>query len=235
MTDSSQPLWVIVPAAGSGTRMQASLAKQYLPLAGQCVLQWTLATLCKIPALERIVIAVQDEAEFARAVSSDPRYLLVAGGSTRAASVQNALAAVCAQAGNPWVLVHDAARPCVKLAEIDKLIDTVLAADCGGILARPAADTVKSVTDAHISNTLDRAQIWLAHTPQMFRAQDLLNALAAAAAEGVAVTDEAQAMELAGYAPLVVADSRDNIKITHPEDLALAEWLLAKRQQENDE
>lgn len=146
-------------------------------------------------------------------------------GHERAHSVLNALQYLQTVAGaEDWVLVHDAARPCVSTADIRALLAETDSA--GAILASPVCDTVKKVTDCHIDSTLDRSRLWAAQTPQMFPLGELLQALNHALMKNLSVTDEASAMELAGRRPRVVPASRHNIKVTHPEDLALAELIL---------
>ena len=227
------PVFAIVPAAGIGQRMGASYPKQYLQLNGESLLQVTLHKLTALPFVERVVVAIAaDDLWFSKSVASHPKVVTVIGGSTRAQSVLNALNWLCQSEQDSWVLVHDAARPCVRAEHIARLVTEVLAAGCGGILAVPAADTLKTVQHDKIQNTVDRNKIWLAHTPQMFQTKQLQMALQHALAAGIAITDEASAMELKGVKPIVVEDSRDNIKVTVPEDLPLASWILRQQQEQ---
>ena len=224
------PIWAIVPAAGVGSRMQAAIPKQYLTLGHQCVLAHTLDKLLNLQSVERVVVAVaENDSWFNQTILPHPKLTVVAGGSTRAASVLNALNYVRDNADNPWVLVHDAARPCVRTDNVQRLIDAVLAGSSGGLLAVPAADTLKLVEGGTTKKTIDRTHIWHAHTPQMFRTLSLIAALEMAFDQNFEVTDEASAVEFSGGNPLVVADARDNIKITQPEDLLLAEWLITQQ------
>lgn len=221
-------LHAVVPAAGSGERMGAGLPKQYLTLAGRTLAEHTLGRLLSLARVEQVVVAVAPGDGWwpALPVSGHPRVHSVTGGETRAESVCNGLrhlvARGCAQ---DWVLVHDVARPCVRLSDIQALIEQT--SEQGAILALPATDTIKAAADGCITSTLDRTQIWHALTPQLFAVGKLLDALEAALSAGVQVTDESSAMEQAGYRPRIVAGRSDNIKITRPEDLRLAEfWLL---------
>ncbi len=151
-----------------------------------------------------------------------PKIQLVFGGETRADSVLNALQEINTE--NAWALVHDAARPCLKRSDLDKLLQ--INNPQGGILAIPAVDTMKRANGTKIAHTEDRSTLWHALTPQFFPAQALKQALSSAFANKLQVTDEASAMELAGYQPQLVSGRSDNIKITRPEDLALAEFYL---------
>lgn len=231
-------LWCVVPAAGSGARMGAALPKQYLSLGGRTLIEHTLGRLLSYAPLRAVCVAIAgDDHWFAHLpVASDPRLLCVTGGATRHASVRRALAALAPQArDDDWVLVHDAARPCVRLSDIARLVECVRAGRDGGLLAMPVIDTVKqAAADGRVAATLPREQLWLAATPQMFRYADLCRALDAAEADGVIVTDEAQAMERSGAQPQLVPCARDNIKVTRPEDLRLAAFLLQRQQEEGD-
>lgn len=225
----SHRIWAVVPAAGTGQRMQASLPKQYLTLGGQPVLQITLNKLAQLNQLSGVVVAVSpDDPHFERLITMPPNAVRVAGGRERADSVLRALNYLeqhgCAQ---DWALVHDAARPCVRRERMQQLIEQVLATGEGGLLAAPVADTLKSALDQRAQSTVDRSHLWQAHTPQMFPVGALRLALLKGLEEGAVITDEASAMELQGERPRLVADSRDNIKITQPEDLFLAEQILA--------
>lgn len=236
-TASGAPhLWAVIPAAGVGERMQAQLPKQYLPLGDRCVLDATLARLLSVPSLAGAVVALAaadpwwEKCEHVH----HPKVSVVTGGSTRAASVLAALDALTARAGtDDWVLVHDAARPCVTRASIEQLLQAARNED-GAILARPLTDTVKQVSDDAIVGTLDRRQLWGAQTPQLFPVFALHDWLTAGLKAGVDITDEASAAEYAGKQPRVVMGRGDNIKITHPQDLVLAEAILAWQAQEGE-
>lgn len=223
-------IWALVPAAGIGSRMGAPLPKQYLSLAGSTVLQITLKKLLALPQLSGcVVVLAQDDPYFTKLTGALP-VTTVVGGAQRADSVCCGLQHLLQYADErDWVLVHDAARPCVRLQNLQKLVDQVLQHGRGALLAAPVADTLKRVAGEQVLGTVDRSHLWLAHTPQMFRIGELLAALNQAKASGQSVTDEASAMEAMGMQPMVVADSRDNIKITQPEDLALAEGILQQQ------
>jgi 2-C-methyl-D-erythritol 4-phosphate cytidylyltransferase len=222
-------LWAVVPAAGKGARMGADRPKQYLELAGRTVLEHTLRRLLDEPRIAGVVVAfAADDDEGPRiAARLGPRVRAARGGAERCHSVLNGLDALPDAARHDWVLVHDAARPCLRRRDLARLIETLADDDCGGILAVPVRDTLKRCTDdGAIEHTVDRARLWHALTPQMFRLGILRDALAAALAAGRLVTDEAQAVELAGRSPRVVEGHADNIKITRPEDLPLAGYYL---------
>ena len=220
-----------MPAAGAGRRMGADVPKQYLQLGGLPILQHTLARLSQHPQIRGVVVVIcADDEYWPSLVPRLPNGIHVApGGKERADSVLSGLEVLSMQAApHDWVLVHDAARPCVRADDIEKLITTVVQAQaCGGLLASPVRDTMKR-TDAvgRIVETVSRQQLWHALTPQMFRLQVLVDALQAARTGAAAVSDEASAMELAGFHPLVVAGHPDNLKVTHPSDLQLASMYL---------
>ncbi len=231
---ASPRYWGVVPAAGSGSRMGADIPKQYLPLAGRSVIEHTLDTLFSCNRLAGVVLAVS--ANDSRWEEIRPRYAdsnlqCVTGGTERSHSVLNALRWLAQQAHpGDWVLVHDAARPCVRLRDIEALIAAVGDESDGGLLGVPVSDTMKRVDrGGRITATLDREALWHAQTPQMFHLGQLQTALEQALEQGTTVTDEASAMELAGYRPRMVAAHADNIKITVPAHLALAEFYLQER------
>lgn len=223
--------WAIVPAAGSGRRMGAALPKQYLRLGDRTVLEHTLDTLLAVEALAGVVLVVAaDDSDWA---VIRPRYVgqslvVVNGGAERCHSVLNGLDALAGKAAaSDWVLVHDAARPCVRRDDIRALMAGMDTDSDGGLLGVPVADTMKRVAaDGRVAATVDRGGLWHALTPQMFRLEQLRAALRQAIEAHSMVTDEASAMELAGYRPLMVQGHRDNIKITLPADLELAAFYL---------
>lgn len=220
--------FALVPAAGSGSRMDADLPKQYLPLAGWPLLWHTLRALASVPRLAHVWVVLSERDEwFAKHDwrAFDGRVTpLRCGGPSRAASVLAGLRAMDAEARD-WVLVHDAARPCVTRALIDRLIDEVGDDDAGGLLALPVADTLKrAADDGRIARTVPRAGLWAAQTPQMFRHAMLRAALEDAPLDQV--TDEAGAMERAGLRPRLVPGSAANLKVTLASDLVLAGRLL---------
>jgi len=229
-------VFALIPAAGSGTRLAAQFAdgrpKQYLPLAGKPML-WHAVRAVSRPPVEQVfvVLAADDRAFAAEDWSAFGSRLapLYCGGATRRDSVFNGLvAAMEAIDADDWVLVHDAARPCLPQRDFDNLIRECRADAIGGILALPVADTVKKAAKdesgaQRVAGTEDRSQLWLAQTPQMFRAGLLMQALQRASP---GVTDEASAVEQIGLQPRLVTGSRSNLKVTFAEDLALAEGIL---------
>ena len=227
--------YALIPAAGSGTRLGGAQPKQYLPLAGKPMLWHAIAAVCVPPVANVFVVLAPDDREFARhdweafAGRLEPLYC---GGDSRRDSVFNGMvAAMAAVDADDWMLVHDAARPCLPKRDLESLIAETRDDQIGGVLALPAADTVKKAAKdeagaLRIAGTEDRSQLWLAQTPQMFRCGLLAQALRAAKAT---VTDESGAVEQLGLRPRLVAGSRENIKVTFAEDLKIAEAILAKR------
>jgi 2-C-methyl-D-erythritol 4-phosphate cytidylyltransferase len=225
----------LVPAAGSGSRFAASQPKQYQPLSGKPLLWHAVAALARAPvetvfvvlAPEDKVFATYDWSAFAGKIET-----LYCGGETRRDSVYNGLVAAMADVqADDWVLVHDAARPCLPAGDLARLYEECRNDEIGGILALPIADTVKRAGKdeggaQRIAGTEDRNQLWLAQTPQMFRAGLLAQALRQA--KGT-ITDEASAVEQLGLKPRLVPGSRENLKVTWPEDLALAQTILGRR------
>ncbi len=224
--------WGIVPAAGVGKRMGADVPKQYLPVRGKPVLQHTLERLLSVERLSAVVVALGKEDGYWPDLpfAGNPRILTAEGGKERSDSVLSALRRLQGLAADDdWVLVHDAARLCITRSDINKLIEELEHDPVGGILALPSTDTLKGVEDGAIVDTVDRNHVWRALTPQMFRYGALKHALAKAAELGLAVTDEASALELEGLTPRIVEGRPDNIKITRPEDLPLAAFYLEQQ------
>ena len=228
---STPTLWCVVPAAGRGTRVGGDCPKQYLPLAGRPLIAHTLERLAAHPRIGGLLVtlAAADAHWSGIGTLSGKPVLTAIGGAERSDSVLAGIDALPASVdAGDFVLVHDAARPCVRLADIGKLIDLAGAAD-GGLLGAPLRDTLKRANAAgHSELTEPRDLRWRAFTPQMFRRGQLAAALRDAARRGVNVSDEAMAMELAGFAPLLVEGAEDNIKVTTAADFALAEFLLAR-------
>ncbi len=226
-------VWAVVPAAGIGSRMQADKPKQYLLLDNKPVLQHTLQRLASHPRIEGIVVALAPNDPWwpELDLQLDCELLIAEGGEARADSVLNALTLLKQQSENDiWVMVHDAARPCLRHEDIDHMLTTLLTHQVGGILGVPVTDTVKRVaSDNSIIDTVDRQGLWRAATPQMFRLGLLHKALSVAAQQGLSVTDEASALELAGWQPMMVEGHPDNIKITLPQDLVLAALYLQQQ------
>ncbi|MCW8919144.1 MAG: 2-C-methyl-D-erythritol 4-phosphate cytidylyltransferase [Gammaproteobacteria bacterium] len=222
--------WAVIPAAGVGRRMQADRPKQYLPLGAGTVLEQTIAIFSHHPRIAGIVVIVTEgDPYWAQLTIDSARPLYVAaGGVERCHSVLNGLALLQHHAApDDWVLVHDAARPCLRQGDIDLLIDALEGDEVGGLLAIPVRDTMKRDDGTgRIARTEERRGMWHALTPQMFPLGLLREALAQALADGFEVTDEASALEHSGRRPRLVEGHADNIKITRPEDLALARFFL---------
>jgi 2-C-methyl-D-erythritol 4-phosphate cytidylyltransferase len=224
--------WGVVPAAGVGKRMGAEIPKQYLEVAGKPVLQHTLERLLGVRLFSCVVVALGPEDGFwpDLPMAANARIVTAEGGKERSDSVLSALERLSDLAApNDWVLVHDAARLCITPSDVLKLIEELRNDPVGGILALPSSDTLKGVESGRIVGTVDRTHVWRALTPQMFRYRALKQALIDAAGEGVAVTDEASALEFKGERPRIVEGRPDNIKITRPEDLALAAFYLEQQ------
>ena len=224
--------FALIPAAGFGSRMGDELPKQYLPLAGRPLIFHTLRTFCDSPQISAVFVVlapVDNEWERHDWSEFSPKLIVLeCGGVTRAESVLNGLNAARAMSSikdNDWVLVHDAARPCLRNAQLDKLMDELADDEVGGLLAVPVADTLKrSDSSGRVEYTEPRDGLWQAQTPQMFRCKLLLEALSMSG--GAGMTDDAGAIEALGLRPkLVVGDAR-NLKVTYPQDLALAELIL---------
>lgn len=223
-------VWAVVPAAGSGQRFQGDRPKQYVPVAGAPILEHTLALLLAAEGIEGVVVALDASDRYLDTVPSlrSPRVHIVNGGAERADSV---LAAIdyLAELEVPctWVMVHDAARPCLPLASLQSFIAAGVGCPHGAIMARKIQDTIKAVDNSeHIERTVDRRALWAAQTPQLFPLTLLHDALRRCAAQKRVVTDEASAVEYLGLAVRVFEGPAVNFKITLSEDLALAEWVL---------
>ncbi len=230
MAGADPALWCVVPAAGRGARFGAELPKQYVTVAGKPLLRWTLERLAAHPRVAGIVVVLSaGDAWWSQVEQIGGKPLLTAtGGEERADSVLAGLVALEARvAEEAFVLVHDAARPCVRDADITRLVELGGEAG-GGLLAAPLRDTLKRAgADGRVEATETRDTRWRALTPQLFRRGELAAALRRARADGVVVTDEAMAMERSGHRPLLVEGSDDNIKVTTPADLARVRVLLA--------
>ena len=214
--------FVLIPAAGSGSRMGSEYPKQYLPLLGKPLIHHTLSVFCTHPAIDRVFVVIsQDDDTWPSGFSCE---VLRCGGNTRAASVLNGLQAIDAR-DDDWVLVHDAARPCLTHALLDRLFTEIRDDPVGGLLAVPVADTLKREgAPGRVGHTEPRAGLWRAQTPQMFRYGLLRDALQAMGTD--APTDEAQAVEFLGHSPRLVLGDNHNLKVTYPEDLVMAELIL---------
>lgn len=222
--------FALLPAAGAGTRMGVDLPKQYLDIHGHPMLWHALQAFDRHDAIAATyVVLAPDDALWDRYDWTGFRHLRVlrCGGASRAESVRNGLRAMAGEVGTEdWMLVHDAARPCLSAILLDKLLAEAGADPVGGLLAAPVADTLKRAdTGNRVAATVDRSGLWGAQTPQMFRHGLLLRALEAA---GTAVTDEASAVEALGLAPLLVESDLTNLKLTYPRDLEVVAWLLGR-------
>lgn len=226
--------WLVIPAAGVGARMAADRPKQYLQLAGRCILEHTLDCFLDHPGLRGVVVSLAEDDPFwpNLACSRDPRIWRARGGVERADSVLNGLLRLSELGADEqdWVLVHDAARPNLSAGDLDLLLAELADDPVGGLLAVPARDTLKRAgRDGRVRETIDRSVVWQAYTPQMFRLGALHRALAEALVSEVAVTDEASAIEWAGQAPRLIEGRADNLKVTRPEDLQYLERIWRAR------
>ena len=223
---------VIVPAAGTGSRFGSAVPKQYLPLLDQALILHTLRVLCSASNVASVSVVLSEADDYWQAeyqdVFSARLKVLRCGGDTRAETVGNALASLTASGvdSEDWVLVHDAARPCLSLEALEHMILSLRDDPVGGILAVPVADTLKRAdVDTRVAETISRDGLWQAQTPQMFRCGLLSDALK----RFPNVTDEAGAIEAAGFKPKLVAGDASNLKVTYPSDLALATAILSSR------
>jgi 2-C-methyl-D-erythritol 4-phosphate cytidylyltransferase len=225
--------WVILPAAGVGRRMGSAIPKQYLDLAGRAVIDHTLDLFVVDERIRGIVVALDPADGYWEDTvhAAHPKVIRAPGGAERCHSVLNALAVLEGLAGDhDWVLVHDAARPCLRSVDLDRLIELLGDDVVGGLLGIPVRDTMKRANrDERIEGTVDRASLWHAYTPQMFRLGLLRHALREALAANDLVTDDASAIERLGHAPRLVEGHADNIKITRAEDLPLARFYLQQQ------
>ncbi|OWO81001.1 2-C-methyl-D-erythritol 4-phosphate cytidylyltransferase [Photorhabdus luminescens] len=230
----------LVPAAGIGSRMNSDCPKQYLSIAGKTIIEHTLALLLDHPRIRHVVIVLNpaDTQFHSLEVASDSRITTVVGGEQRADSVLaglNHLAHLTGGDNNCWVLVHDAARPCLYHDDLERLLQLAVADEqgniaCGGILASPVRDTMKRGRVGQvIDHTVERQDLWHALTPQFFPLMLLRDCLSKALSQHANITDEASALEYCGYQPVLVNGRSDNIKVTRSEDLALAEFYLSRK------
>ncbi|SNY75401.1 2-C-methyl-D-erythritol 4-phosphate cytidylyltransferase [Enterobacter sp. CC120223-11] len=219
----------VVPAAGFGRRMQTECPKQYLSIGNKTILEHAVAALLAHSRVERVIIAISDgDARFQQLpLANHPQITVVEGGAERADSV---LAGLRAAGDAEWVLVHDAARPCLHQDDLANLLALSETSRVGGILAAPVRDTMKRAEPGKeaIAHTVDRTDLWHALTPQFFPRELLFDCLTRALNEGATITDEASALEYCGFHPELVAGRADNIKVTRPEDLRLAEFYLTR-------
>ena len=230
-------IWAVIPAAGIGQRMQSDIPKQYLPLAGSTVIENTINRLLAADKVKGLSISLRNDDQYWSNVNieSNKPVIRAEGGAERCDSVLNAMYALAEQddfdIDNDWVLVHDAVRACVRLDDLNHLIEQATVSESGGLLALPVRDTMKRAGEVQsVQATVDREGLWHALTPQLFPYRALQEALIKAVEDGVAITDESSAMEHAGYAPKLVEGHEDNIKITRPNDLRLAELFMIDQQ-----
>ncbi len=225
---SSLDLVAVLPAAGIGSRMGANCPKQYLTIGTKTIIEHAIFSLLQHPQIQRIIVVIspEDDRFVTLPVAKDPRIRTVTGGQKRADSVMAGLQHV---GHASWVLVHDAARPCLHLDDLNRLLKVAHASHVGGILAAPVRDTMKRVaSDVTVSHTIERENLWHALTPQLFPFELLKSCLFNALSNGACVTDEASALEYCHYHPVLINGRSDNIKVTHPEDLALAEFYITR-------
>ncbi|WP_029146951.1 2-C-methyl-D-erythritol 4-phosphate cytidylyltransferase [Methylophilus sp. 5] len=228
---------VLIPSAGSGSRMQSAAPKQYLPLNGKPILRHAIDTFEAMPEISQVFIVIAPEDAYWSEnllQGCHKTQVLSCGGDSRAASVYKGLQAMASYVNqDDWVLVHDAARPGLDAAMVQRLIAAISSTDVGGLLALPLADTLKRAdTTQQVAETIPRESLWQAQTPQMFKAGMLQQALAAHLPRQP--TDEAQVMEWAGYAPKLVLGDLKNLKITYPHDIAVVLALMQATQSEQD-
>ena len=230
---NGQRVHALIPAAGRSVRFGGTTLKQYAHLLGMPVMAHSIAAVERHDAVESVSVALApDDGIFEQLIRPHfPSVQTVTGGDSRAQTVMNGLRFIIKQHPDcEWVLVHDAARPCLSLADLSRLLDEGLQSDAGAILAVPVNDTLKLADGAGcIEQTVDRSRYWAAQTPQLFRISELILNLEAALSAELIPTDEASAMEYAGAHPLLVEGSTSNIKITGAEDLALAEFILQRQ------
>ena len=228
---NSERIWAVIPAAGIGARMNSDIPKQYLKIEDKTILEYSVNRFLEHSKIYKVVVALSPKDTYWEELpfADNPRVLTTTGGKDRVDSVKAALTFIreSEAAEADWVMVHDAARPCLSSRHIDNLITSKETSPDGAILAVGAIDTIKQANKRQtIEKTIDRETVWLAQTPQFFPLRTLSNAIDNALNEGQTITDEASAMEFAGYHPSLVIGSRKNLKITEQEDLLLASiWL----------
>ena len=234
-------IWAVLPAAGIGRRMGSSIPKQYLSIDGAPLILHSLRRLSAVKKIKKIVVVIHPEdsrwAELEKSIKEEfgNRIITVMGGGERYQSVLNGLTALTEFAGkDDWVLVHDAVRPCVRTSDIENLIQKASLHSIGGLLGSPVDNTLKRVDkELTVIETVDRESYWNALTPQMFRFAQLKESIQTVVVSGEQVTDEAAAMEVAGFKPIMIAGQKDNIKITVEADLVLASQILKNQASDN--
>lgn len=237
---------VVVPAAGVGKRMQAQCPKQYLTIKQQTILEHTVFKLLSHPLIKHVVVVISDTDEYFQdtSLSTHKNISVVDGGTERVDSVLSGLLSINVS-DFPWVMVHDAARPCVSLDDISALIEQTQKNNCGGLLAYPVRDTMKKARSVKsesmnspiqkkqmVEQTVERECLWHALTPQLYKTSELILAITRALQNNIKITDESSAIEYAGFGSLLVEGNGNNIKITRPDDLTLASFILSQQQDE---
>jgi len=222
--------WVVIPAAGTGSRMNVDIPKQYLKINGKTIIEHTLDCFLQRDDIKGIVVVLAADDTYwpSLTIAGHKKIIQTPGGKERYESVLNGLKVLSGIAKvNDWVLVHDAARPCLNQTDIDNMLQAVSVHSVGGLLAVPVRDTMKRTDDHNeVKETVERNNLWHALTPQMFRLQILTEALENAIRNEINITDEAMAIERFGLSPLLVAGNAKNIKVTQNDDLLLAETYL---------
>lgn len=229
-THNTPQYWALIPAAGTGKRMGEETPKQYLKLKNKTIIEHTVSIFTNHPKISKVVVVLHaEDTQWSHfPLSKSEKIITTVGGETRADSVMQGLNRLKETASqNDWVLVHDAARPCLTTETLDRLIESVQDHPIGGLLATPIADTLKKVNANHsVQETVSREKLWAAQTPQLFRFGILMDAMQKALASDIRITDESSAIEFSGKHPLVIKGDPKNIKITTPEDLKIAENYL---------
>ena len=224
--------WLVIPAAGIGKRMESDIPKQYVSVHGKTVIEHTIDNFIGRKEIENICISISESDTHwsTLPISKNKKMITTIGGNQRYESVYNGLCALQDKANDDdWVIVHDAVRPCLKKSIIDRLITDISSHDVGGILALPCFETMKRVNNnQQVEETINREIIWRAQTPQIFKYKKLLLAIEKAINENILITDEAMAMELSNYKPIVIMGDEKNIKITHKDDLKHLELFLGE-------
>ena len=222
--------WVVIPAAGVGKRMGVDKPKQYIQVSNKTIIEHTIECFLGREEIEKVVVVISNTDEYwpELQISKHEKVITAPGGAERYQSVFNGLKELQDKAEqNDWVLVHDAARPCLSQSAIDRLMIELREHEVGGILAMPCRDTMKRSNEkSEIIDTVERESLWHAQTPQMFKYEKLYSAISDVLEKDIVVTDEAMAIELSGFKPLLVIGQQENIKITHKDDLKYIETYL---------
>ncbi len=234
ITKQKKQIWVVIPASGIGSRMQASLPKQYLPLQNKTVIESTLDRLLSLDAIDGAVVVLNEKDQYWHNLNyqNDKPILTAIGAKERSGSVLNGLEALkdLSQKNDLWVMIHDAVRPCVTHTDLQLLVDGSLVEKDGLFLAHPVADTLKRVnSNLHCVETVDRESLWRAFTPQMFPFELIYEALLKVMGNGLQITDDVSAVQALNLSPKIILGRSDNIKITYPQDIVIAETILKQQ------